>query len=430
MEQIESARDRLSFLNLLINNQTRMIQDLRNRRGVGRPRTELSDQIRVEDQRLQEMQSVYENALILFNSINRLIILNNQQPSNFFIQRIELKQNNFDSLIAQFVANPEWATLNPTIDNDTNFDNLNSNSDIQTQSLEELYLSTFSASLQENINLSTNFEQIQKELTLNHCFICEEISLNILEDNICNRCRKYPNLPPDDLNNIQNNLNPFSAFNFMIPGPQPEQLKNLTLMEQILISPIKPFITLFRLRGCQFGYSGNIINFQQDLSNLNYQLPHSLNSLSDFVIIRKETDDVRNFREFRVRRRKVHEALEHLMLINNRYRNAVVVDHDALTTLPENDSVHTYFRECFESNENEEQNLESQEFSQNQTDLSLITETNVPNIEIPIERERVDDALNATPVIQMPELDNRPINELTEGLVCLAFPCLFPTGIY
>lgn len=35
---------------------------------------------------------------------------------------------------------------------------------------------------------------------------------------------------------------------------------------------------------------------------------------------------------------------------------------------------------------------------------------------------------NATPIINMPSLNELPINELQPGYVSLAFPCLFPTG--
>lgn len=86
----------------------------------------------------------------------------------------------------------------------------------------------------------------------------------------------------------------------MSPGDQPEELKGLTFMEQTLISPIKPFLTVFRLKGGQYGFNGDVISFEQNLSILVKQLPDSLTSLSGFVIIRRSSDDLSSFREFRV----------------------------------------------------------------------------------------------------------------------------------
>lgn len=96
----------------------------------------------------------------------------------------------------------------------------------------------------------------------------------------------------------------------------PEELSGLTMMEQTLISPIKPFLTVFRLRGGQFGYNRQIINFNQDISELVTELPHALRSLSNNVIVRRETDDLSSFFEVRVRKMKIWNALRWLIRNN------------------------------------------------------------------------------------------------------------------
>lgn len=54
----------------------------------------------------------------------------------------------------------------------------------------------------------------------------------------------------------------------MDPGPVPEVLSGLSFIEQILISRAKVCLTVFKLQGGQYGYNGNVINFNQDISEL------------------------------------------------------------------------------------------------------------------------------------------------------------------
>lgn len=226
----------------------------------------------------------------------------------------------------------------------------------------------------------------------------------------------------------------------MSPDDQPDELKGLTFMEQVLISPIKPSITLFRLRGGQYGFSGNVISFEQNLSNLVTQLPHTLDSLSEFVIIRRPTDNVTAFREFRVRKQIVNRALQCLIRINSRFRNKITINNDALQQLPDDESVANHLRQIFDpkdstSNHPADPNALADPANPNAPNnnelIDLLDHSNAPNIFIQSERDRVNRALNidqSTPEIQQPELNQEPVNELTEGLVALAFPCLFPTG--
>lgn len=80
------------------------------------------------------------------------------------------------------------------------------------------------------VSLGQNFEREQKNLIINHWRLCKEISLIQLLNQICERCSKYPNLPTELLPNLDQ-VNPFSAYNNMDPGEQPEELSGLTLME-------------------------------------------------------------------------------------------------------------------------------------------------------------------------------------------------------
>lgn len=57
----------------------------------------------------------------------------------------------------------------------------------------------------------------------------------------------------------------FSSENNMDPGPVPEELQGLTFIEQQLVALTHPFISVFKLKGIQFGYRGHVINFPQDV---------------------------------------------------------------------------------------------------------------------------------------------------------------------
>ena len=53
----------------------------------------------------------------------------------------------------------------------------------------------------------------------------------------------------------------FSEENDMIPGNPPDWTQDLTQIEEMLCSPILCMMSIFTLKGSQYGYSGNIINF-------------------------------------------------------------------------------------------------------------------------------------------------------------------------
>ena len=65
--------------------------------------------------------------------------------------------------------------------------------------------------------------------------------------------------------NMQDLPKRFSAENFMDPGEVPDELKSLTEIEEMIIAQVFTVMTVYRLRSGQNGYSGNVINFSQDV---------------------------------------------------------------------------------------------------------------------------------------------------------------------
>lgn len=149
-----------------------------------------------------------------------------------------------------------------------------------------MFFDIFKTNLDYQISIATNFEQRQSNLNIRACSVCHEISLTLTE-NICMPCQKFPDPSSLDLNNPANHrlLNPKSAQNNLHPGIVPECLKGLTLMEQILISPVKPYIYMVYLpSGGQLGYNGHVINFNQNIDHMVRELPRSLACLSEFIL--------------------------------------------------------------------------------------------------------------------------------------------------
>jgi len=78
----------------------------------------------------------------------------------------------------------------------------------------------------------------------------------------------------------------FSSSNNMDPGDVPEELKGLTFIEEQLIARVHPLISIFKLKGLQYGYRGHIINFEQDVNEFAKQLPHKVDDLNSVLSIR------------------------------------------------------------------------------------------------------------------------------------------------
>ncbi|CAG8809976.1 16881_t:CDS:2, partial [Dentiscutata erythropus] len=86
------------------------------------------------------------------------------------------------------------------------------------------------------------------------------------------------------------------------------KLKGLTKIEEMLIAQVFPVMSVYRLRGGQLGYRGNVINFLQDVREFTTRLPRHPSSL-DILIVCRQSGDLTSFRDFNVRRAKISRAL-------------------------------------------------------------------------------------------------------------------------
>lgn len=94
----------------------------------------------------------------------------------------------------------------------------------------------------------------------------------------------------------------------MDPGIFPPELLDLSLIEKQWISPIHAVISVYRVRGQQFAFSGQMTNFPQNIQQFCTRLPRNTHDLSLGLIVRKVHQDTH--KDLCVRRMKVMRALQ------------------------------------------------------------------------------------------------------------------------
>ena len=101
------------------------------------------------------------------------------------------------------------------------------------------------------------------KFTNNLCPVCNECfpSIEIVQGKCC-RCYSK-----------KKDLNKFSVRNNMDPGEVPEELQGLTQVEEMLIVQIFLIVSVYCLRGGQYAYCSNVINFPQDVLEFTTRLP-------------------------------------------------------------------------------------------------------------------------------------------------------------
>lgn len=135
---------------------------------------------------------------------------------------------------------------------------------------------------------------------------------------VCNSCRRNSNQL-------------FSSRNGMDLGSIPSQLRDLTLLEQLLIARVHPVVSLFKIRGQQRAYSGHVLNFVQRVEIIALRLPHNPGRLNAIVLMSRDTPD--GVIHFRVRAMRVREASVWLKS-NNQYYSDIPIDEALLGSLP------------------------------------------------------------------------------------------------
>ncbi|CAG8802972.1 2782_t:CDS:2, partial [Cetraspora pellucida] len=260
-------------------------------------------------------------------------------------------------------------------------------------------------------NLLRKFRAKMDRLKHAHCSMCNESFPSIvLVKGQCHRCYSEKILPKK-----------FSQENNMDPGEVPEELKDPTEIEEMLISQVFTVMSVYRLHRGQYGYRGNVINFPQNVQEFITRLPRHPSSLEVLIVRRKSFNDSAAFKDFNVRRTKVARALQWLKE-NNRYYADIVIDNEVLLTLPENgpvdDQLPQFHNDAL--------------YSEDENDA--ISRSFVPSLlSVHSEGISINNAIKRVqarnPPVEWPQIDSNPVNEFqTPGYIARAFPTLYPYG--
>lgn len=208
----------------------------------------------------------------------------------------------------------------------------------------------------------------------------------------------------------------------MDPLEQPEELKNLTFIEQQVIALFHVLIYVFKLKnGGQLGFKGHVVSFQQNIKKFATTLPISLDQLDNILIIKKGNIESPNY--FILNKTRVYRALFKLKEINEYYKD-IEIDMSKLKNIPDCSNVFDYLKKI-EKNENENKNKSNKENEKNEEFKNNFTSSNALNLNFIDSNKQIGDIIG----IDWPEQKNKPINEFEEeGLFVKAFPHLFPYG--
>ena len=202
--------------------------------------------------------------------------------------------------------------------------------------------------------------------------------------------------------------------------------QGLTQVEEMLISPILPIMTLYRLPHGQYGYSGHVINLPQDVASFANTLPREPHEL-DVIIVRKE-GATSSHCDFHVRKSVVLHALQWLITNNIYYRN-VTINFDVLNLLPNNGDLCGLTTMTVNSEEEEQPGTDDVDPYNAHLGSTFVPMPVRGRTEQQTIRQTIQQPPCAPPTVSWPSTCATPVNEFnTEGYISCAFPTLFPTG--
>ena len=260
------------------------------------------------------------------------------------------------------------------------------------------------------------------------CYVCKEAwplksKPKSPHSYMCSRCSRDKKSPKK-----------FSDQNSMLPLCVPQELKNLTQVEEMLIARALPIMRVYIKPGGQRGYSGHCINLPQNVTELAKYLPRYPKNIA--VIIVKVKGKENTFKDVNVRKQKVHDALLWLIQHNPHY-SEVTINEVALNSLPENNIPKDLL-----TLETEDEILSQDSVmpdvgppTSNPLEDRVYDESTELSSFLPVceqqeqELEAVRNQLSDNEPMPWPTIENDPINEYQiSHLATMAFPTLFFDG--
>ena len=278
------------------------------------------------------------------------------------------------------------------------------------------------------------FELQQLSYDFMTCTICNECHMieKINKQTICQRCSKE-----------KTHVKLFSDSNSMDPGKVPEELNQLTVVEQQLISRISPCINVHLLKHGGIASSGHCVTFPQEINEpaqIFPRLPSEIN-----IIKVKKIGKNNTCKEFIVRRQKVESALLWLKHYNPAYQD-IIISNERLQCLPINgdlieiDTVeytdhHNHKNDKGPAPEQVEVDIADNDCETTSgvlmPDKIFSVKDHIANVVKEVVGEETNVSINkkGTVTIPWPSRGDTPLSEFTtQYFFTMAFPTLFPYG--
>ena len=277
------------------------------------------------------------------------------------------------------------------------------------------------------------FELKEMAYTISCCNICNErrIDMKLNPKGICKRCTKEKNTP-----------NMFSSENNMDPKELPDELKNLTVVEQQLLCRISPCINIHMLKHGGIASSGHCVTFSQEINEPAKIFPRLPKEINIIKVRKQGRGD--SSKDFRVRRYKIQAALTWLKCNNPAFQD-IQISQERLQMLPMDGELTDMDSVEFPANAT---HINDDGPAPQQTDPGEVSGFSHSSVLMPDQsigiREEIEKLLNevlenpgevtvnnrGTATIPWPTRGNVPLSEFsTKNFFTLAFPCLFPYGL-
>ena len=238
--------------------------------------------------------------------------------------------------------------------------------------------------------------------------------------------------------------------NKTIPGPPPLWAQGLTVIEEMLVSPILPVMTVFTVRGGAYKFKGNSINFMQHVNDLVLELPRLPSQIQTLIV--RGPESKLSDRLFRVRAQKVREFCYAAKQMKLPGWNEVNISEENLSLLPEDGipaDIPTTVIQNFDvrgdsasdmdiTNLNEADNEEGEELTsfmlsvpqkvQLEADIikQFLEQKNGEELKESNQRDYEDEEAD----LRWPRQESIPVNEWSENqLASKCFPTLFANGM-
>ena len=284
--------------------------------------------------------------------------------------------------------------------------------------------SNFSSNKEPKVELEKGLEEMlnfhsDMSMHIKQCTVCHEawpLKTKTIKKSealyVCLRCKRDKGFPKK-----------FGHENNMVPSKVPDELQDLTQVEEMLIARAFPVMQCYVRPGLgYFAYKGHTITLPHNVQKVVDILPNLPSDLPIVSFIAQGRDN--KFFELRVRRLVVFNALKWL-INHNPFYSCVKLDVERVMNLPENgflDVSSTDFATPYLSAD------EGPVHDTGEDMTDSVCSSFVPDI--PEQAKEVDKLRSAVRETPTMDISSNAYNEYsTPGLATLAFPTLFPDGV-